>query len=49
MVKVTWAPSSIKYIHAIAEYIAKDSISAAKKIILYLGKDYENKELYWQG
>jgi len=34
MVKVTWAPSSIKDINAIAAYIAKDSISAAKNMVV---------------
>ncbi|MBC7865986.1 MAG: type II toxin-antitoxin system RelE/ParE family toxin [Gloeobacteraceae cyanobacterium ES-bin-316] len=33
MAKVTWAPSSIKDISAIAEYIAKDSLSAAKNMV----------------
>ena len=33
MVKITWAPSAIKDINAIAEYIEKDSPSAAKNMV----------------
>jgi addiction module RelE/StbE family toxin len=33
MVKITWAPSAIKDMNSIAEYIAKDSTSAAKNMV----------------
>ena len=33
MAEVVWAPSSIKDINAIAEYIAKNSLIAAKNMV----------------
>ena len=33
MVKIIWAPSAIKDIDGIAEYIAKDSFTAAKNMV----------------
>ena len=33
MAEIVWSPSSIKDINAIAEYIAKDSLMAAKNMV----------------
>ena len=33
MAEIVWSPSSVKDINAIAEYIAKDSLMAAKNMI----------------
>lgn len=33
MAEIIWSPSSIKDINAIAEYIAKDSLMAAKNMV----------------
>jgi plasmid stabilization system protein ParE len=33
MAEITWAPSSLKDIKSIAEYIANDSVQAASSIV----------------
>ena len=33
MAEIVWSPSSVKDINAIAEYIAKDSLMAAKNMV----------------
>ncbi len=33
MAEIVWSPSSIKDINAISEYIAKDSLMAAKNMV----------------